>query len=233
VPRAKAPTERWASGGWIAEPNAEQVAALATRQGITEPVARAILTAAMEAASFRPPPSAAQTAAALADARQRAAELGRAINALGDDARNVLSLTAQGPALQALRQIDLQLGAPGLIEAERNELGRAREAWEAEAVKAASLGRDLLRRMAADIVTLTVTADHAQQSLEQRGRGNPHALDAKIGKAVLDVLASAGVPIDRGKNSRARDILQDVLQMNGFPPEGAETIIRRWQGKNR
>ncbi len=232
MPRAKPPADRWQSGGWIAEPTEEQVNALATRHGIAEPVARAVLTAAMEEASLPTRPSAAQTSAALAEVAERAAELGRAIAALGDDARDALSLTAQGPALQALRQIDLQLGAP-ITEAERSELGRARSAWEAEAVKAGTLGWDLFRRMAADIVTLTVTSKYAQKGLGHRGRGNPHALDAKVGKAVLDVLAGGGVRIDRGKNSRARDLLQDVLQMNSLPPEGAETIIRRWQAKNR
>lgn len=233
MPRAKPPAARWQSGAWIAEPTGEQIATLAARHALTEPVARAVLHAAMTEASFRPPPSAAQTAAALAEVSRLASELGRAIDGLGDDVRDALSLAAQAPSHWTLQDIDSKLEAPGLTDTERADLGRAREAWEAKWGEDVRLGWDLFRRMKSDIITLTVTAKYAQQGLGHRGRGNPHAIDAKIGKAVLDALAGAGVRIDRGKNSRARDILQDVLQMHGLPPEGAETMIRRWQKKSR
>ena len=233
MPRAKPPADRWQLGGFIAQPTDEQAKALAGRHGITAPVARAVLAVAMEEASLRPPPSAAQTVAALAEVSRLASDLGRAIDALGDDARNAMDLAAQTPSHWMLQDIDRKLEAPGLTDTERADLGRAREAWEAKWLQDCSLGRDLFRRMKSDIITLEVVGKYAREGLGHRRRGNPHALDAKIGKAVLDVLAGGGVRIDRGKNSRARDLLQDVLQMNSLPPEGAETIIRRWQAKNR
>lgn len=233
MPRAKAPTVPHRSGGFVTRPSEEQIDALAARHALAEPIARAVLVAAMTEASFTPPPSAAQTIAALAEVSRLASELGRAIDALGDDARDAIDLAAQTPSLRTLQDIDRRLEAPELTEAERADLARAREPWEAKWVQDFSLGRDLFRRMKADIVTLTVTAKYAQQGLGHRGRGNPHAIDARIGKAVLDALAGAGIAVDRGKNSRARDILQDVLGVIGLAPEGAETIIRGWQKKNR
>lgn len=233
MPRAKPPPARWQAGAWIAEPTEEQIATLAVRHALAEPIARGVLVAAMTEASFTPPPSAAQTIAALAEVLRLASELGRAIDALGDDARDAMDLAAQTPSLRTLQDIDRRLEAPGLTDAERAELARAREPWEAKWVQDCSLGGDLFRRMKADIVTLTVVGKYAQQGLGLRGRGNPHAIDAKVGNAVLDALAGADVRIDRGKNSRARAVLQDVLAMNGCPPEGAESIIRRWQAKHR
>ncbi len=233
MPRAKPPAERWQSGAWIAEPTDEQVAALASKHRLGEPVARAVLDRAMTEASFPPPPSAAQTAAALADVSQLAGELGRAIAALGDDSRDALTGAALGPALRALRDIDARLDASGLTEAERSGLASAREAWEARCDEAAGTGTVLLRRLRGDIATLTTVAEYAVQGLRHRGRGNPHAIDAKIGRAVLDVLLAAGISVDRGKRSCAHAVLQDVLAMNGLPITGAESIIRRWQAKNR
>ncbi len=232
MPRAKPPAQPHRSGGFIPPVTEHDIERLTVR-GISEDLARQIMTAVHLGTFIPPPPSAAQTIAALADVSRLASELGRAIDALGDDARDAMSLAAQAPSHWRLQDIDRRLEAPELTDAERAELARARELWEAKWVQDYRLGWDLFHRMKSDIDTLTVVGKYAQQGLGHRGRGNPHAIDAKIGRAVLDVLAGAGVRIDRGKNSRARDILQDVLQMNGCPPEGAESIIRRWQETHR